>query len=374
MKTWVYIIALCALCATVYAAHNVLAPDDSPAARLGSPYAIEREAARSELLAQGPAAFDLLAPLLGSENYRQRAIAAEIISEIATEKHADELIKLLAKYPDAPETTLPLLAAITRLNATQSASQIRSLLNTSSAEVRAAAVNALAKFGDTESAAKIAPLLRDDYGEVRLASAKALGTLNARGHGDEIYAALQNERAPAAKTAMIVALGDLQHAASGIYLVRLIDDETSPLFLPAVQALAKMQTDRARDALIELLMASEDFEMLGVAAKAVAAYGESAAGVLDAKIKTASTDDRRRILEAFEDMGPESIPHLIAFLETETYPLWQSRTDGVLRRKVKEYYNVDVDWELRHHDPPEKRDIAVKRWREWWEDFSKAKN
>ena len=374
MRIFVYIVAILAFCAAVYAAQAILVATPDAAERLASPYEIEREAARSELLAQGPAAFEQLAPLIESENYGQRKIAAEILAEIAAPQNAEAIAALLAKYPDTPETALPLLQAATRLDTKQAIPQIRKMLGATVAQIRAAAVDALAKFGDAAAIAKIAALLKDDYSEVRLAATNALAALKARDRGAEIFAALQVERTLPAQVAQIAALGELRCVTAEAYLIALLRDADSPLFLPGVEALAAMQTNGARNALIALLMASADFDMLGVAAEAVAAYGESAAVLLDAKLKTASTDDRRKILEAFDRMGPEAIPHLIAFLESETYPLWQGHADRILRGKVKQYYNVDVDWELRHHDPPEKRDAAIRRWREWWEEFSKDKS
>ncbi|MFH1550702.1 MAG: HEAT repeat domain-containing protein, partial [Planctomycetota bacterium] len=237
--------------------------------------------------------------------------------------------------------------------------------------VRAGAVELLGELGDEESAKDIFVLLRDGHSEVRSASARALAKLKAKDAGDEIFKALKDEKVLAAQIAFVEALGELGYEPADEFIIAIIRDETSPLFLPAVGALSKIGSDKARDALVDLLMRAEDFEMLDLAGSAVALVSESAIPVLNEKLKDASIDDRARILRGFSHMGPEAIPHIIRFMENEPYPFLQDRAAKALREMAKRLYDENIKWGPRYDDPPAEKREDIKRWKNWWAEKEK---
>ncbi len=374
-------IFLCAIMAAVLFAETAPLRESTPAIKsLGSKYEAQRKSAAESLVKTGPSAIDGLLPLLESKNYFERKNAAEIIAELAAESasggHAPAIAEKMTRFLDRePEIAAPLMRALARIEGAKAIPRLRPAIDppqVGSARVRATAVMLLASLGDKESAQKIAALLNDEFSEVRAAAADALGTLKARKYGEAVFAAFEREKIIRAKIAMIRTLGEVQYSIAVLPLIALLRDEAGPLFPPAVNALTEIKTDRARDALINLLMDSDDFEMLDLAARAVATYGSSALPVLKSRLNPpeadASTDDRKCVLQAYSYMGPKAIPHIIDFMAAETYPLWQGQAHKILRAKVKKYYNEEIDWELRHHDPVETRLKAVRRWQEWWKE------
>jgi len=339
---------------------------------LGSPYQAERDAAREELLNHGAAAVEVLIRSLDSDNYFIRKISAELIERSAEKAHAEALSKKLPEYINKePEVAVPLMNALARLRGKQAVPSLRAAVAGGGAEVRTGAVELLGELGDEESAKDIIALLRDGHSEVRSASARALAKIRAKDAGNEIFKALKDEKVPAAQIAFIEALGELSYAPADEFIIAIIRDETSPLFLPAVRALSKIGSGKARDALVDLLMKAEDFEMLDLAGSAVALISESAIPILNEKLKGASIDDRARILRAFSHMGPEAIPHIIRFMENEPYPFLQDRAAKALREMAKRLYDESIKWGPRYDDPPAEKREDIKRWKNWWAEKEK---
>jgi HEAT repeat protein len=339
---------------------------------LGSPYLAEREAARAALTEAGGVVFEPLAKSLDSENYFTRQYAAEIIEKIAAQEDAEKIAALLPKFiENYPEVAIPLMNSLERLKGREALPLLRNAIESQSSFVKVKAVEILGQIEDAESAEKIAAFLSAPSAELRCAAARALALIRAPKAGEEIFNALQKEEVTYAQIAFIDALGRLKYAAADEFLVAKIQDPSSPLFFASVNALAAIGSEKARDALIDLLMKAGDFEMLNLAAGAVAKLGAFAIPALNAKIPVTPTQDRIRILAAFSRMGVEAIPHIIKFMDEEPYFLWQDHAAASLRQMALKFYNENIRWGPYYDHPEKEKREDIERWKKWWAEKEK---
>ena len=152
-----------------------------------------------------------------------------------------------------------------------------------------------------------------------------------------------------------------------------VKDEYSPIFLRAVEALAKIGGDEAREALIDLLMRSDDLELLEVSSSAVGQMGESAIPVLEEKLEKLAqdADGRWKIMNAFGKMGKYVIPHFTRFLESETYPFYKDRASLMMLEVVKREYDITLDpkdYRLIYDEPFKEWERKIENWKKWWDE------
>jgi HEAT repeat protein len=363
------VVLLCAACGTALAADDAAPQPDIPAlvAKLTSPKYYERESALSALLERADEATPAMLKAVESADYQTRVAAVRFFAAKATPTIAPQLFDILKRSKEG-EAVSGLTRVLARLQYKDAVAHVRGLMADSRPAVRAAAVDFLAALRDKESAAKVAPLLADEYSEVRIAASKALTAFGAVDFGKDVFAAFQKEKVPEARRALVEALGELKVSEAAPVLIEAVKDENSAIFLPSAFALAKIGGDKARDALVELLMRSKDLEMLGLASTALGVMGESAIPALEAKLPGLQPDseDRFKILEAFGKMGKYVIPHLIAFIESQEYPIWRGLAGDRLRAVIKREYGEDVDVPAYDTDPKTGQKM-IAQLKEWWE-------
>jgi len=338
------------------------------AAQLASEKYYEREAALSALIENAEKATPAMLCALESADYNTRAAAVEFFRAKATPETCPQLFEILKRSKET-EVITGLTRVLARLAYKESLEHVRTLLADPNPAVRAVATDSLAAFGDKESAAKIAPMLSDEFSEARIAAAKALAAMGAAELGKDVFAAFEKEKIPEVQRAMVEALGVLKVADAATALIEAVKDEESPIFLPAVFALAKIGGDDARDALINLLMTSKDLEMLNLAAGAVGVMGEAAIPALEEKSPGLKNDNdaRFKILSAFGKMGKYVIPHLISFIEHEPYAIWRGQAGDRLRAIIKREYGEDMPVPA-YDDSDEVLKEKTAKLKQWWEE------
>jgi len=367
----VAVIAAMFLAGAVYAEDDAAQEPDIPAlvAQLAGPKYYEREYALTTLLNNSDKATPAMLAALESADYNTRIAAVKFFDAKATPEFCPQLLEILKR---SKETEV--VAGLSRILAHQgrkdAVEQIRALFADRRPAVLAAAVDSLAVLGDRDSAATIALLLNDDFSEVRVAAAKALAAFRAVDLGKDVFAAFEKEKIPEVQRALVESLGELKFAGAVPPLLEAIKDEHSPIFLPAVYALAKIGGDEARDALVSLLMNSKDLEMLSLASSALGVMGESAVPALEAELPALKDDldGRFKILSAFGKMGKYVIPYLIAFIENEPYPIWRGQAGDKLRAIIKREYGEDIDFIPAYDDPDKTTQEKIAQLKQWWEE------
>lgn len=368
-KAKIYLLLIAAALAFAGAAVAEETPDIAAlAAQLASEKYYEREAALSALIENAEKATSAMLGALESGDYNTRAAAVKFFDATATPETCPQLLEILQRSKET-EVVTGLTRILSRAGHKDSIEHVRTLLADPNPAVRAVATDSLAAFGDRESAAKIAPMLSDEFSEARIAAARALAALGAADFGKDVFAAFEKEKIPEVQRAMVEAMGELKVAEAAPALVEAVKDEESPIFLPAVFALAKIGGDDARDALINLLMTSKDLEMLGVAAGAVGVMGEAAIPALEEKLPGLKDDNdaRFKILGAFGKMGKYVIPHLISFIEHEPYAIWRGQAGDRLRAIIKREYGEDVPVPA-YDDSDEVLKEKIAKLKQWWEE------
>jgi len=373
MATYLAAAAITALflAGAAHAEDDAAQEPDIPAlvAQLAAPDYYAREAALAALIDNSDKAMPSMFAALESADYNTRMAAVKFFDAKAAPESCPQLLEIL-KRSEYAKVSAGLVRVLAQQGCKDAVEQIRALLSSESPAVRAAAVDSLVVLGDKDSAAKIAPLLNDDLSEVRVAAAKALAAFHAEDFGKDVFAAFEKEKVPEARRALVESLGDLKYAGAAPPLIEAIKDEHSPIFLPAVFALAKIGGDEARDALVNLLMESKDLEMVNLAASALGVMGEAAIGALEAKLPELKDDldGRFKILTAFGKMGKYVIPHLISFIENEPYSIWRGQAGDRLREIIKREFGEDVDFIPTYEDDAATLQKKIAQLKRWWEE------
>ena len=348
-------------------------PDiDSLVNELSSEYYCRREYALEELIEHAGAATPAMLAALESRDYQARNCAVRFFAAKGTSETAPRLLDVLKKSNEV-EVVTGLTRLLSRLEFKDALGHIRVLVSHESSKVRAEAVNALVRLDDRESVKEIAALIRDDFSEARIAAAGALSAFHATEFGEDVLAQFRKEKIPDAQRALVECLGELKVKEAVPLLVEAIKDEDSPIFLQAVRALAGIGGEKARDALIDLLMRSDDLELLDISSSAVGRIGEGAIPVLEGKLKglAQDSDDRWKIMNAYWKMGRYVIPHFIKFLAAETYPFYKDRASLMMLEIVKREYDIALnrkDYRLIYDEPFEEWKRKTENWKKWWEE------
>lgn len=348
------------------------APDiNSLVARLSGDYCYDRESALAALIERAADAMPAMLSALQSDNYHTRAAAVRFFEAAATTESCPQLLDAL-KNSKENEVVTGLTRLLARLKFKDAVEHFRELLSNDASGVRAAAVDALAALEDRESANRIAALLGDEYSEVRIAAAQALAAFHAEEFGRDVFEAFKKESVPKAQRSLVDCLGELRARDAAPLLVEAIKEE-SPVFYQAVKALAKIGGDEARDALIDLLMRSDDLDLLDLSSSAVGQIGESALLILEEKLKGMSEDlnGRWKILNAYGKMGRYTVPCIMGFLEREPYPFFKDRASLMLLELVGREYGVPLppgDYRLFYDEEYGEWKRKIENWKNWWEE------
>jgi HEAT repeat protein len=368
-KAKIYLLLIAAALAFAGAAIAEETPDiGALVAQLASEKYYEREAALSALIENAEKATSAMLGALESGDYNTRVAAVKFFDATATPETCPQLFEILKRSKET-EVITGLTRVLSRAGYKDSIEHVRTLLADPNPAVRAVATDSLTAFGDRESAGKIAPMLSDEFSEARIAAARALAAMGAADFGKDVFAAFEKEKIPEVQRAMVEAMGELRVADAAPALIEAVKDEESPIFLPAVFALAKIGGDDARDALINLLMTSKDLEMLNLAAGAVGVMGEEAIPALEAKLPELKDDNdaRFKILTAFGKMGKCVIPYLISFIENEPYAIWRGQAGDKLRAIIKREYGEDIAVPA-YDDSDEVVKEKIAKLKQWWEE------
>ena len=256
---------------------------DSPAATRALTWRLGSAELRSEILdalvRHGSTVTELLVEQLKADDPETRGAAVTALGRIRDNRAIPELTRLLERDP---ELTIPIIAALTFIRDPAAMDPLFSLLGTSDAAVRRAAVSALNALGVPEMVKRVVPLLEDSNPGIREAAVCIAGYFgypecietvfslcrdpdaNVRRAAIEQIAYLEDKRAatvlaealsgdvPAVRAAAAASMSHLEASSVTTRLIAALKDEDSWVRYFTVRSLAKHRSPESAPELYRL--------------------------------------------------------------------------------------------------------------------------